>query len=265
MRFSRVTTTLTACAAAVGAVVAVGIGVVGVVGVGPASAGTVICDQYGSTTIGSQYVVMNNNWGDTSQQCITVTSTGFSITTASHNKALNGPPGSYPAVYYGCHYNNCSPGTKLPKLASAETGITTSVGMTYPGSGTYDASYDIWYDPTARKDGQNTGVEVMVWLNKVGNISPIGSLKYSNVSIAGATWNVWEGVAGSGPNWNVVSFVRTSSSTSASFKPSDLFNYSVTKGWANSSWYLTSIQAGFEPWVGGVGLGVNSFSVTGAS
>ncbi|WP_263992013.1 GH12 family glycosyl hydrolase domain-containing protein [Mycobacterium bourgelatii] len=27
----------------------------------------------------------------------------------------------------------------------------------------------------------------------------------------------------------------------------------------NQSWYLTSIQAGFEPWQGGVGLAVESF------
>jgi hypothetical protein len=28
----------------------------------------------------------------------------------------------------------------------------------------YDASYDVWFDPTARTDGQNTGAELMVWL-----------------------------------------------------------------------------------------------------
>jgi hypothetical protein len=28
------------------------------------------------------------------------------------------------------------------------------------------------------------------------------------------------------------------------------------------SWYLTSIQAGFEPWSGSVGAGVNSFSAS---
>ena len=27
-----------------------------------------------------------------------------------------------------------------------------------------------------------------------------------------------------------------------------------------SSWYLTSVQAGFEPWSGGAGLAVNTFS-----
>jgi hypothetical protein len=30
----------------------------------------------------------------------------------------------------------------------------------------------------------------------------------------------------------------------------------------NASWYLTSIQAGFEPWNGGVGLAVDNFTAS---
>ena len=36
----------------------------------------------------------------------------------------------------------------------------------------------------------------------------------------------------------------------------------VSRGLGSNSWYLTSIQAGFEPWIGGTGLAVNNFSVT---
>ena len=46
----------------------------------PAHADTVICEQFGSTTIQGRYVVQNNRWGTTAQQCINVTETGFSIT-----------------------------------------------------------------------------------------------------------------------------------------------------------------------------------------
>ena len=34
-----------------------------------------------------------------------------------------------------------------------------------------------------------------------------------------------------------------------------------SRGYVTNSWYLTSVQAGFEPWNRGVGLAVNSFSV----
>ena len=47
---------------------------------GPANADTQICEQYGSTTIGGRYVVMNNRWGTSAQQCINVTGAGFSVT-----------------------------------------------------------------------------------------------------------------------------------------------------------------------------------------
>ncbi|MGI5153968.1 GH12 family glycosyl hydrolase domain-containing protein [Microbispora sp. CA-102843] len=222
-----------------------------------AHADTAICEKYGSTTIQGKYVVMNNNWGDDTQQCINVTSTGFSVTQASHNKAQNGAPGAYPAVYAGCHYANCSSGSGLPLQVSNSqfNTVQTSVSMTYPGSGVYDAAYDIWFDPTARKDGQNTGAELMVWLNHTGSIQPVGS-KVGTVNLAGATWDVWYGNSG----WNVVSYVRTSPTNSLSFAVRTFFDDMVSRGYGQRSWYLTSVQAGFEPWVGGTGLAVNNFS-----
>ena len=85
---------------------------------GPAQADTQICEQYGSTTIGGRYVVMNNRWGTTAQQCINVTGSGFSITTQQGVGNTSGAPVSYPAVFLGCHYTNCSPGTNLPMQVS---------------------------------------------------------------------------------------------------------------------------------------------------
>ncbi|MBB5869232.1 hypothetical protein F4553_002611 [Allocatelliglobosispora scoriae] len=226
----------------------------------PAHADVSICEKYGSTTISSgRYVVMNNNWGDDTTQCINVTGTGFNVTTASHNRPTNGAPGAYPAVYYGCHYANCSSGSGLPLQASSSAfnTINTSVSMTLPGSGVWDAAYDIWFDPTPRTDGQNTGAEIMVWLNKLGSIQPVGS-QVGTVSLGGATWNVWFGNIG----WNVISYVRQSGVSSLDFNVNTFYTDAISRGYAQRSWYLTSIQAGFEPWVGQTGLAVNSFSVT---
>lgn len=224
----------------------------------PAHADTLICDKYGSVKIqNGKYVVQNNNWGDDTQQCINVTDTGFSITQASHNKPQNGAPGSYPSVYAGCHYGNCSTNSGLPLQTtnSRFNTIQTSVSMSYPGSGVYDSSYDIWFDPTARTNGQNTGAELMVWLNHTGSVQPSGS-KVATVSLAGGTWDVWYGNIG----WNVISYVRTSATSSISFPISEFYNDAVNRGYAQRAWYLTSVQAGFEPWVGGTSLAVNNFS-----
>jgi hypothetical protein len=223
----------------------------------PAAADTQICAQFGSASVsGGRYIVQNNEWGDTSPQCISATDDGFTITTASHNKPTNGAPASYPSIYAGCHYGNCTSGSGLPMAVSSPGfgNVTTNVAMSYPGAGQWDAAYDIWFDPTARTDGQNTGAELMVWLNHAGSPQPVGS-PVGTVSIAGGTWTVWEGNIG----WNVVSYVRTAPTGSISFAVNDFYRDMVGRGFAQNSWYLTSVQAGFEPWVGQTGLAVTSF------
>ncbi|MEO3809025.1 cellulose binding domain-containing protein [Sphaerisporangium sp. B11E5] len=226
---------------------------------GPSRADTLICEKYGSTTInGGRYVVMNNNWGDDTRQCINVTSTGFRITEASHNKPQNGAPGSYPAVYAGCHYANCSSGSSLPMRVtdSRFSTVRTSASISAPSSaGVFDAAYDIWFDPTARTDGQNTGAEIMVWLAHTGQVQPVGN-RVGSVNLAGGSWDVWFGNIG----WNVISYVRTSATSSIDFNVATFWNDVVSRGYGQTSWYLTSVQVGFEPWVGGTGLAVNNFS-----
>jgi hypothetical protein len=222
---------------------------------GPAAADTQICDQFGSTTIGGRYVVMNNRWGTSAQQCINVTSTGFAIQTQQGTGSTSGAPVSYPAVYLGCHYTNCSPGTNLPLQVSAISSATSSISYQYVSGATYDAAYDIWLDPSPKKDGVNQQ-EIMIWFNRQGSIQPIGSV-VGNATIGGRNWEVWRGSNGSNA---VISYVAPSPITSWSFSVLDFINDTKNRGAITSSWYLTSIQAGFEPWIGGAGLAVTNFS-----
>ena len=249
-----------AVAAAAAALLGAGVVVAGgTTGAGAAPAGTVICEQYGSATSpDGRYIVQNNRWGSTTEQCITITNGGFQVTRSAANVPTNGAPAGYPSIYWGCHYGNCTPGFSPVQLSSsAYGGISTSVSMTYPSAGQWNAAYDIWLDPTPRTTGQNTGAEIMVWLNRQGLPQPVGS-RVATVSLAGGTWDVWFGNIG----WNVVSYVRTSATGSISFPVSTFTNDAISRGYASRSWYLTSIQAGFEPWTGGAGLAVTSFSVT---
>jgi Glycosyl hydrolase family 12/Cellulose binding domain len=221
----------------------------------PAHADTQICDQFGSTTIQGRYVVQNNRWGTSAQQCINVTSTGFSITSQQGSNPTNGAPVSYPSVYYGCHYTNCSPGTNLPMQVSRISSATSSISYQYVSGAIYDASYDIWLDPTPKTDGVNQQ-EIMIWFNRQGSIQPIGSV-VGTTTIGGRSWQVWQGSNGSN---NVVSYVAPSPISSWSFSVLDFINDVRNRGAITTAWYLTSIQAGFEPWQGGAGLGVTSFS-----
>ena len=224
---------------------------------GPANADTQICEQYGSTTIGGRYVVMNNRWGTSAQQCINVTSSGFAITAQQGVGSTSGAPVSYPAIFLGCHYTNCSPGTNLPMQVSAISSATSSISYNYVSGATYDAAYDIWLDPTPRRDGNNA-MEIMIWFNRQGSIQPIGSV-VGNTTIGGRTWQVWQGSNGSN---NVISYVAPSPINSWSFSVLDFINDVKNRGAITSAWYLTSIQAGFEPWIGGTGLAVTNFSAS---
>ncbi|MEO3816405.1 cellulose binding domain-containing protein [Plantactinospora sp. B24E8] len=224
---------------------------------GPAQADVQICDQYGSTTIQGRYVVQNNRWGTTAQQCINVTDNGFSITRQDGQGSTSGAPVSYPSVFLGCHYTNCSPGTNLPMQVSQISSANSSINYNFVGGATYNASYDIWLDPTPKRDGVNQ-MEIMIWFNRQGSIQPIGS-PVGNATVGGRNWEVWRGNNGGN---NVISYVSSSPINSWSFSVLDFINDTRNRGAITNSWYLTSIQAGFEPWIGGTGLGVNSFSAS---
>lgn len=223
---------------------------------GTGTGGTLITSQYGTTTIQNAYVVQNNAWNNPGGQSINVTPTGFSIATENGSAPTNGAPLGYPSIYDGWHYGTGSPGTNLPiQLGQIQT-ATSSINYTYPSSGIYDASYDIWLNPTPITTGVNQQ-EVMIWFNHQGPIQPVGSV-VGNTTIDGQNFQVWKGSNGQN---NVVSYVATTPITSwNNFDVMGFIDHTQTLEPVTDSWYLTSIQAGFEPWSGSVGAGVDSFS-----
>ncbi|MDT5032708.1 MAG: hypothetical protein QOC94_2879 [Actinoplanes sp.] len=222
---------------------------------GTAHADTSICEQFGSTTVQGRYIVMNNRWGTSAQQCINATDSGFTITTQQGTSPTNSAPVSYPAIYYGCHYTACSPGTNLPLKLNSIGSATSSINYTYVSGATYDAAYDIWLDPTPRTTGVNAQ-EIMIWFNRQGSIQPIGSV-VGNATIGGKSWQVWQGSNGQNA---VVSYVAPSAIPSWNFSVLDFLNDVKSRGAVTGDWYLTSIQAGFEPWNGGAGLAISNFA-----
>ncbi|SEN35640.1 RICIN domain-containing protein [Actinacidiphila rubida] len=227
-----------------------------------AHADTQICDQFGSASIaGGHYIVQNNEWGDTSPQCIDVTSTGFAVTTAGHNVPTNGAPAAYPSIYAGCHYGNCSTGSGLPLQVSAFGNPESTVAY-HTSGGSWDAAYDIWFDSSPNPAGQNNGAELMIWGSHAGAPQPAGG-KVGTANLEGATWDVWEGrLSNGGISWNVISYVRQQTTGSLDVHVKDFTNDITGRGYMSSAWYMTSVQFGFEPWVGGTGLGVDDFTFT---
>ncbi|MEU5879541.1 cellulose binding domain-containing protein [Spirillospora sp. NPDC047279] len=222
----------------------------------PVHADAELCGQW-ATTVQGQYVVQNNRWGTSAEQCVETTGSGFRVTRADGSVSTSGPPKSYPSVYLGCHYTNCSPGSPLPAQISGIGSLNSSVTFGYVGGAIYDAAYDIWLDPTPRKDGVNR-TEIMIWFNRVGQVQPVGRA-VGTATVGGRSWEVWTGNNGGN---DVISFVAPAAISGWSFDVMDFVDQAIGHGLATSSWYVTSVQAGFEPWQNGAGLSVGSFSAT---
>ena len=112
---------------------------------------------------------------------------------------------------------------------------TSSIDYRYVSNATYNASYDIWLDPSPKRDGVNQ-MEIMIWLNRQGPIQPIGS-PVGTATIDGRTWESGAATTAAtpSPTWPVGDQQR---------QPHLLAFINDTRNRVRSPlWYLTSIQA----------------------
>lgn len=191
---------------------------------------------------------INWNW-------FTVSSSPTAVTTA-------GPPAGYPAVYQGCHYGSCNVGGGFPKYLGAITSALSNwqIDGLWAG-GAWNASYDIWFNESySPSQGYPNGLELMIWQAYKGGVQPAGIKVYSGIHWNWRTYDKW---VGSVNGTQVVTYVLTAGD--ASHTNFDLMPFiHDCKQWdgLQSSWYLQSIQAGFEIWQGGQGLTTSEFDVT---
>jgi endoglucanase len=218
-------------------------------------------DTYGAS--GNEYIVQHNEWNSSVTECLNVSGTDFSVIQDGQHLSTSGPPASYPSIYKGCHWGNCTTNSGLPLVASDIGSATTSwsVNLSNAGSSVYDAAYDIWFNDSATTSGQPNDTEIMIWINHAGAIQPAGSI-VGQLSAAGATWNVWYARMSS---WNYVAYVRTSGTTSVNLDLLPFFQDSIGRGYTQQNSYLIDIEAGFEIWQGGTGLETTSFTANASS
>lgn len=232
----------------------------------PGSVAT-MCQAYQTRAVdGGSYTIQDDEWDSKAAECVsTKGGSDFTVTQSAISNSSTGDPGSYPSLYAGCNWGSCTKGglTANPQLldSMAPGAVTTSLDTTDPAGGAYDVSYDIWLNKTPTTSGAPDGLEVMVWLNSHGGVEPAGSVVASNVKVGGYTYDVWySSNAGNGP---CVTYAMTS--TRSAVSNLDLYPLLLdagTRGYANASWYLIAVEAGFEIWNGGTGLATKSFSVS---
>jgi Glycosyl hydrolase family 12/Pectate lyase superfamily protein len=219
--------------------------------------------QTGPQTVATgPYTFQVNEWdsSETYQLSYSYSPCYFKVTSSSIDNATDGSPGAYGSYYNGNHFGTSSASSPFPLyVPDIQSGqVTTSASGSYSGvTGYWDFAYDIWLCDTPTFDNSHRQ-ELMIWLADSGTIQPSGSAG-STYSIGGYDWVLWSSGAG-----NTASFVCTSSQTTIS--DLDILPFIqrlITNGIMPSTYYLIDVEMGFEIWQGGVGLTLNSFSVSG--
>jgi xyloglucan-specific endo-beta-1,4-glucanase len=219
--------------------------------------------QSGWSAIMGKYILNNNWWGTsgaTGQQCIWGTCQDGDVVGWVTNWSWSGGTSSvltYSSVVFGWQYGFQVQNTGLPIQVSTNKAINCGWDFALTQtSGGFNVAYDIWLHTSANppSDGGQSD-EIMIWLNKAGNPTPAGSTYASNISIAGATWVLWEGNVG----WPVHSYVRTSNTSSAVMNVMAFMSDLVTRGRIPNTRYVTGVQAGIEVRSGGGTLTTNGF------
>ena len=137
----------------------------------------------------------------------------------------------------------------MNKTISALTSLSSTISATTPSGGAWESTFDIWDSTNAH--------EIMLWLNYTGTSAGCGNVKpisynwssagcaipvYSNVSVGGSTWNVYQGTNGSNL---VYSFLRTTKTNNTTIDLKAILTYLEGLGWL-SNVTVGSVQYGFE-------------------
>jgi len=205
-------------------------------------------DKWAVWTAGD-YTVANDVWGDNpGPETIWADSAGnWGVTTTQSGGGIK----SYPHSDYG----------KVHMAVSALGRLTSSFSADTPAGCAYDMAYDIWLD--------GNKYEVMIW-NRWERTNPIAKSynsdgtpnpTYTNVTIAGVTYDVYTGIGGSGA---CMSFLRRNQVDSGTVDLAAVLKWISTTKWYDDP-TLTSVQCGWEITnTGGAkkSFTMNSFSVT---
>jgi glycosyl hydrolase family 12 len=234
----------------------------------PAAVAATLCGQAGwpeTPVEGGAYVVQNDEWNSTAAQCITTDGHAqFTVASSAISKPASGDPGGYPSIYSGCSAGVCTTGNKMPvRVSRLQPGmITSSWVTTQPPDGAYDVAYDIWFNRTPATSGAPDGGELMIWLAHRGGsqIAPAGA-PVAHVTIDGYAFTLWLWTSQGGQHR--ISYVMDHPVRSVrDLDVSGVAADAARRGYLSATSYLLNVQAGFEIWQGGRGLGTESFALS---
>jgi hypothetical protein len=208
-----------------------------------------------------EYRITNNVWRGTSSQCLSIdpASTFFSVIRTTHDSNI---VVAYPSIIRGTHFggeNTKNSGMPIKISDIAAVPVDWSVDVNHAG-GVWNTAFEAWFSPKGGAIPEG-GAELMVWLNKKGSIiMPAGGAKKATITVAGTQWNVY--FDSQQRNWRYIAYERAKPGISAAFDLRDFINDAVSRGYLENTWYLDSMEAGFEIIQDGKGLTSKSFSAS---
>lgn len=213
-----------------------------------------LCGRYDILYVeNDEYCIQNNVWGARTAQCIDVNGLTFTVTRADHIMDPLQAPASYPSIFKGCHWEECTTVSNMPIRGSEVISANISWDFTMVEGGDYQAVTEAWFKTTSTP-GSPDGTELMLYLNRHGGVGPGGD-QIDTINIAGAIWEVWYNDSG----WHFVTYRRTEEVTSIEIDYRPFIDDAISRGYCSNDWYLMGIEAGYELWNGGVGLTSNYF------
>ncbi len=217
-----------------------------------------LCKPEDADVMGGEYIISNNVWGSglgVGDQCLEIysDSTFFRVSLSAHD---DGNVCSYPFIYKGCHWGVCTQNSNLPKkINEISSAPFTWVISTEGVSGTWNAAFEAWFDPTGY--GSDYTGELMVWINHGGGATP-GGTKVGEKEIGGYLWDVY--FAEWWVNYIAYRLISVRDSISVDFR--EFINDAMIRGYLDKSWYMHNMEAGFEIWRNGQGLTTFSYSAS---
>ncbi|PVI01205.1 glycoside hydrolase family 12 protein [Periconia macrospinosa] len=203
-----------------------------------------LCGQYDHFSANG-YDFNNNNWGKGSatsgSQCTYVQSTSTSGVGWRTTWAWAGGQDKVKSYAYSGRQIEKKP---VSQYKSLQTKTQWSYNNTNIRA---NVAYDLFTAADVNHDTSSGDYELMVWLGKFGDISPIGKSQ-GQVNVAGTNWELFYGPNG---QMQVYSFVAPNAMTSFNSNLKDFFDYlTKNKAFPASTQNLITYQFGTEPFTG---------------
>ena len=220
-----------------------------------------LCGRYQHVTVkarsGTAFVVRNDFWG-TRGFCLRNSGLrpNFKVTKSDRNK-IHGEVMSFPYILRGCSWGICTPRAKLPARVTALRKPEVSWRARTRAAGRWNACLEFWFAKHKMRTGQANGAELMIWL-KTRDL-PKSSRRV--VRLDHTRWYLAHWVTrGHGKKWNYIQFRRVHPVKGVNgLKLWPFIKKSEQMGWIRPADWMLNIEAGFEVWAGGKGLGTKSF------